>query len=151
MNVISKDQLGFTILELLVTMFIVSILMSGALLSFKSLQRPLSSGSELTVGFFRLARSTAISQTKSIVVFPSSSNVLKVKSGNTCVEARSGTTIEDDLLLELPYGVGFSSTSWDLCFSARGFIDNSVTITINDFEGKTSNITTFLGGTAKIS
>lgn len=147
----NKKDSGFTLFEMLVTMSITLIIFSSVLVSFKSLQRPLTSASELTIGFFRLARSNAITQTKSLVVYPSSAQILQVKSGNTCAEARASGTVMSDLLLTLPLGVGFNSTSWDLCFSPRGFIDNSVTIGINDFEGKTATITTFLGGTAKIS
>lgn len=142
---------GFTLFELLVALAITSSVFLALFSNFRALERPLSSGAELTLGFFRLVRAGAISHTESRVVVPVTTNRLQVKSGTNCDVARDADAFDTDLVLSLPAGVYFNSTDWDVCFTSRGFIDNSEEFSLRDRDGKQLNIETYLGGTAKIS
>jgi prepilin-type N-terminal cleavage/methylation domain-containing protein len=147
----SDKEAGFTLLELIVVMGIMSLIYFGMFASFKALERPLSSGGELTIGFFRLIRASAISRTQSIVIYPATPTQLRAKLGNNCTEARTNNAIDNSLRLQLPTGVRLQSTTWDSCYTSRGFMDTSIEFFIRDNDGKQLKISTFLGGTANLS
>ena len=141
---------GFSMLELMIVLFMNSIILATVATNFRTLERPLTSAGELTIGYFRLARASSISRTVSYVIYPSSSNKLSAKSGKNCEIARANSITEEKLSLELPRGVLLQSTSWDVCITPRGFMDDSIVFDLFDEDGKRLKINTFLGGTAKV-
>ncbi|HMO17860.1 MAG TPA: prepilin-type N-terminal cleavage/methylation domain-containing protein [Oligoflexia bacterium] len=147
---VNPYESGFTLFEVLIAIVISSVVFLALFSNFRALERPLYSGAEITSGFFRLARAKAISQTQSVLVLPASNSSLHVKTGKNCTDARNSSDLESDLSLQLPFGVYFLSIEWDICFTSRGFIDDSTEFNLVDKDGKQLKIQTFLGGTTKI-
>jgi len=139
-------ELGFSIIELMTVLLIISLSLSSVFSNIKIIERPLHSGTQLTMGFFRQVKAKAISSTAYYVIYPDSASRLATKSGPNCELARESLIEDTTLTLHLPNTVTLANTAWDLCYSSRGFLDNSITISLNDQEGKTRTLETFVGG-----
>lgn len=139
-------ELGFSIIELMTVLMIISLSVSSVFSNIKIIERPLHSGTQLTMGFFRQVKAKAISTTSYYVIYPAGPTRLATRSGANCELARLSVIENTTLTLHLPNTVTLANTAWDLCYSSRGFLDNSIAISLNDQEGKTRTLETFVGG-----
>lgn len=143
-----KSQKGYTIVELLVVMAMMMSLMSIGVYNLRSLERPLKTGAAQLGGFFKQARAKAIATTSAYRVYALSTSQAAVTYGVNCDNA--STNFDTDLSYTLPNELEFTSTAWEVCFSARGIADDNITVTMEDKEGDTSNVEVFLGGAVRI-
>lgn len=142
------QQHGYSLLELLVTLMILSIAFATAVSNLKTMNRPLHNGAQGTMGFFKQARAKAISTTQAYFVAPTSDTHLKASYGSNCSD--SSPTTDQTLFYDLPTGAKLSNTSWSVCFSSRGLANTSQDLTLVDSDSKTKTIQVFLGGAVRV-
>ncbi|MCB0352207.1 MAG: hypothetical protein KDD64_01745 [Bdellovibrionales bacterium] len=143
----AHGDIGFSILELVITVALMAVLTTVAVSNIKELENPLADASYQVSRFIRLVRARAISQTIVIVIQPSSTSEIVSFSSNDC----AGTlTAIDDLSLSLPDGSSLTSTDWSACLNQRGLSDTNLVFQIQDIEGKTRTIELALGGGVQI-
>ncbi len=116
-----RGQFGFSLIEILVSLILIGIFCKVAITNIRVLENPLTNASANLTHYFRLVRARAISQTRSIVISPSSTKRLTAKSALSC-DATSFTAV-NDLALDLDDDVQFGSTNWEVCFNQRGLAD----------------------------
>lgn len=121
------SESGMSLVELMVVVAVSSLLIASGVSNLKELESPLNDASFATVHYLKLARATAISRTKAVVVTRSSSSRLTSAEADNC--ASSQTDI-DSLILDLPGGATFTSSGWTICFTQRGFAESAVSFPI---------------------
>jgi prepilin-type N-terminal cleavage/methylation domain-containing protein len=134
---------GFTLFELVFTIGLISVLLGVAVVNLRGLNGAADSGAAEVVGFLKQVRARAMASTSAYKVAPSSSGQLVVTYGNVCSAA---TTTDGALILKLPTGATFNSTSWNVCFNSRGFPDQSPSIALQDTNGVNKTVQIYLGG-----
>ena len=143
-----RSEKAFTVVELVVTLGLISILAGMALMNLKELDDPLKNGSAELTSFFKQVRSRAISTTSAYTVSASSSTLLVTEFGNTCSDV--DTTEDDTLTLQLPTGSSLVDTGWTLCFNGRGLPDGNLQVDMNDADGDTRTVEVYLGGGVRV-
>ena len=135
---------GFTLIEILVSVSLLSVLSYVAVLNLKEFYNPLDTASIQIQSHYKLVRSSAIANTKAYLYQPLSDTQIQISSRETC---NSGSwTIDPTLALTLIDGAVLNSTEWFVCINSRGFPDANVVFQLDDQDGKTKNIEIFLGG-----
>jgi len=144
-----KSSQGFSLLEMLVTLSLMTSLFLIALNNLNSLHDPLDNAASELLGFFKQVRARSISTTSSYLVTPISSNQLEVTYAKNCTE----TTRQADsrLDLTLPSQVSFYTTDWSICYSARGLPDDNLSVQIIKSDGSNATVEIFLGGGVRIT
>lgn len=138
---------GFTIIELLVVLAIISIMVATAVSNLKVIENPLNNASSASLTFLQLARAKAISQTKYCKVYPSTTTKLVTAFGSSCDAA---TAVDNSLSLNYSSGTRLADTTWSVCFTPRGFSKTNETFVINDNSTGTATIEVALGGASRI-
>lgn len=141
------SQRGMTILELIVTLGIVSIVSAIAISNLKEMNKPLENAAYSAELFLQLARSRAISGTQMVKVKPISNTKLEAYSGSACNDAMVAIA---GLTQTLPSGTSLADTTWFICFSPRGRADAAISFNINDIGHKTKILSVARGGGVKI-
>jgi len=138
---------GYSLVELLVVITMISIIMSIALFDYRSLQDPVEHGAQQLTAFFRKTRAKALASTRAYFISPSTSQLVVTSYGTSCQDA--SPLVDGTLELELPSGAFMTDTDWSFCYSTRGFSDTSVDIIVSDgAESKTVEVV--LGGAARV-
>jgi prepilin-type N-terminal cleavage/methylation domain-containing protein len=143
----APGERGFSLLELVVVMAIVSVLLGLLSLNLHKLGRPADDAASELSGYFKRARALALNSTRAYTLKPSGMNAVVATYGSSC----SSTTQTPDaaLTIELPERSMFTSTAWSVCFGTRGISDSSEDIEIKDDDGaKTVQVS--LGGGTRI-
>ncbi|MCP3980087.1 MAG: hypothetical protein GY716_12345 [bacterium] len=132
---------------MLAVIAILSIVLGTASLYFKPMESALNSSAVLTQGLLRQARSAAMATTSAVRVGPSSDSELMAETADSC----SATTwsVDGDIAVELPTGVTFTDTSWNVCFSPRGMSEDNVKIGLYHGDFGKLGIEVLLGGTTR--
>ena len=139
---------GFSAIELAAVMALVGIICMMAVGNLKAVRSPVLEGANQTLGLFKLARAKALSTTSAYFVSATSATRLVTSVGINCADTAPVT--DPNLWLELPTGVSTTDTTWEVCFSPRGFPDTTVTIPLIDTEGGAETVELFLGGAVRI-
>lgn len=143
-----RSAAGFSVLELLVVMGLVTVLGGIAVMNLKELDDPLKNGSEQLAAFFKQARAKSVATTSAYTITPTSGRTFETHYGSSCSDLV--TTDDPSLSLELPAGAYVTDTSWTLCYSARGIADGNLTVEVRDLDGEYKTIEVFLGGAARV-
>ena len=144
----TSTELGFSLIELVVTVAISATMMGIAVTQFNDMLNPAQSSASNIAAFFKEARARAVSTTSAYRVQPTSSRQIVAYFGNTC----SNTPSQDPrLMLDLPTDVTLTSIGWNTCFSSRGLADTNTTVSVIDDEGLSQSIEVFLGGAVRIN
>ena len=142
-----REEKGFTIIELLCVMVLISVLSATAIYNLKSIGNPLSSASYTLENFLQLARSRAISGTHIVKVQPASNHKLEAFSSDSCTGTMTKITA---LFLELPTDADLTDTTKTVCFTQRGLTSTTTSFTIQNSLGETKTVKIALGGGTKI-
>lgn len=156
---IRSDEAGFTLFELLVTLFFIAIIAGGATFQARNLSDPIQNQTAITLGFIKQVRARAISSTSAYLIYPTSSTHLAVARGTACpatMPANPSSLVPssftaDTLNVNLTEKVTFVSTTWGACVTQRGLFTGAASVQLIDPDGKTKTITIFLGGATKVS
>lgn len=141
-------DLGFSLIELVVALAIVSIMLGIAGANLKEMVNPAQNASAEVAAFMKQARARAISTTSAYTVEASSPRQLIAKFGINCSDVN--TTNDDTLIVNLPDDVTLTSTTWSICFSSRGLADSNIVVSLEDAYGSAESIEVYLGGAVEI-
>lgn len=143
-----RSQRGFSLLELMVTMGLVTVLLGIAAMSFRELSSAERNGAEQLAGFLKQARAKAVNSTLAYTVFPdpSDSGHVIATRGTACSAPQ---TVDSALELELPTGAELAATGWSICYTPRGLSQNSADIVVRH-GSDTKTVRVVLGGGAKV-
>jgi Tfp pilus assembly protein PilV len=143
-----KSEAGTTLIEVLAVVAIMGLGLGAAALQLGALEAPLDSGAQLLQGSLRQARLNAIASTSAYRVVPLTVDRLTGQFADSC-SATTWTT-DSSMAMNLPQGVDFQSTSWAVCFSARGISDGNVTVTLEHDTAGQISVEVLVGGTTRI-
>lgn len=143
----SLTEQGFSLLEMLVTLALISVLLGTAIVNIKELDDPLANGSAQIISHVKSVRARAIAATSAYHIAPLSSGRIGASYSETC----SDTTLTADpkYILDLPSGAYLSDTSWSFCITSRGLSDSNITFTLHDNNGATKTMEVLLGGAVR--
>lgn len=140
-------QAGFTIVELIVVMALISVAFALAVMDLRELDDPLLNGAQQFSGFIRQVRARAISRTSAYIIRPTSGTHVVTERADTCSATR---TLDSQTVMDLPSSTYFLETDWEVCFSSRGFPDANIEIEIRDQGGQFKTVEILLGGAVRI-
>jgi prepilin-type N-terminal cleavage/methylation domain-containing protein len=141
-------QSGATLIEVLAVVAVLGLSVGAAALRLQPLETPLDSGVRLVQASLRQARLNAIASTSAYQVIPLSADRLTGQFADSC-SATSWST-DSSMAMNLPQDVSFTSTSWAVCFSARGISDGNVTITLDHDTAGQVGVEVLVGGTTRV-
>jgi prepilin-type N-terminal cleavage/methylation domain-containing protein len=143
----SAREHGFTLIEVVAVLGLLSVVSLIAISNIKVLENPLTSASSLISHHFRLVRGRAISQTRSIRVKPSGTKQIIAEFAQNC--SSETFTALPELTLKLDNDVALSGTTWSICFTQRGLVDDAVNFTITS-RGASRRVDVALGGGVRV-
>lgn len=145
-------QLGTSVLELVVVLGTSSAMLGMAVANYDVLNNPLQNSTNQTIGFFKQVRAKAVSSTSAYRVEQLNDLTLITKTAPSCDSLESEFFVDTKLSLEIEKEVRFVTSSFSLCFNARGFADTNKTLPLITRTGilDYANVVIPLGGGAKI-
>lgn len=148
---IMKNQGGFSVVEVLVSIFLFGFFLAFALPNLSSLEDPLQDATEETLGLLRQAKAKAISATSAYRLAANGSYQIQASYATNCKAAPASWVPDSRMTFDLPNGVHMSGPVWSVCFDPRGFADSSVQINIQDANLDTRTVEVFVGGAVRRS
>ena len=140
---------GFSLMEMIVTLGLLSLLGGVAVSNIKELDDPLKNATDEMIGFMKKVRARGISTTSAYQIYPDSSTAIRTRYSSNCGDAAEDKINDPAIVLNLPEGAFLGDTDWAICFSARGLPDSNIQIIIEDNDGEDRTIEVFLGGAVK--
>ncbi len=159
-----KKHSGFTLMEIIITLAIISILVGLGFTKLNGLSNPLTNAIGQTEAILKQARVKAMATTSATYIFPdinatsatfvvwripdcSQVSLDKVPDGYSDPRWSEDTTFNN---LELPKEVSFAQTNWKLCLNSRGLatlINFSGIIGLNySKKGQSAEVQIYAGG-----
>ena len=143
-----RTERGYTVLELLVTMVIVSIMSGTAISSLREYEHRSASAAADIAAVLKRARGKAITSLTTVTVRPGSDTTLVTTTGSSCSATQ---TVDEMLDYTLPPDVKLVSTAWSICYSNRGLSTSSETIVVRDERKRESRaVQVVLGGGVRL-
>jgi prepilin-type N-terminal cleavage/methylation domain-containing protein len=142
---------GVSLLELIVTMAVLAIAFTIAALNLRPLGDDLGNAVSEMSGTLKQAKIKAMATTSAYRVRPTSTTEVVVERARDCAGA-GGWVTQTSMAQTLRENVTFTTTTWQVCFSSRGFsMDSSLnfsspSFTVKDKKGKTSRLNVFIAG-----
>jgi len=139
-------QAGMTLLEVMVVLAIVGLAAGGvAWVTGQAVSGGLAAGTNQVRTITRIARTYAMSTTTPHRVVPTSETTIAIEWGGPCDDNSATWTALNDEVFELPRGVELSTTSWEVCFTTRGWTTDEHDLVL--LEGASSQeLSVLLGG-----
>ncbi len=126
----THSEKGFSVLEVMVSVAMLSVLSGMALFQMKDTIKPAQNAASQIVAEVKQARAKALATTYAYRLRATSSTQIVAEYATNCSAA--AFTADSALTLNLPKGVTMSSTAWTVCFSSRGTSTTSANITVTD-------------------
>lgn len=149
-----RSRAGFTLLEALIVLLMISVVLSIAVPAISGLGNELQSAAHDTAGLFRQTRSLAMARTAAYRVVVVSNSELRGEFASTC----DATTWQDEPRLRLSLAGGVVMEGTDIsagnelvCYSSRGIGDASPTVRVRDRRGDAFQVDVFTGGAITVS
>jgi len=148
----NNNKQGFTILEMLIVLAVLSILLTIVALNLRVFENPLKSGITEIEGLVNQTRGRAQAQTSAIrLTFAANTNTVLVSSSKRCTSLV--WTPDPSSNYKLPESVTVSSTnlSTPLCIDSRGFADQYALVQLARTNGEpgTKSIEVLRGGVVR--
>jgi Tfp pilus assembly protein FimT len=148
-----RSQKGISILELLVTLGVLSIVLGIAAINLRPLSNDASNAANELSGFLRQARARAMTTTSAVRIIYDAQTRLRTARANTCNTA-AGNWADETLVHTLNEGARITD-SWTsghviVCFNSRGISSENVTVNLRDRENRLARVEILLGGGVEI-
>jgi len=147
---------GFTLIEVLVVMAILSVLMTVVALNIKSLNDDAEAAGSIVSGAFVQSRTQALSTTSAVRVTLTNTQALTFETSARCSDTTSWTVLTD-INASLPEGVtltapGATTLPWRICFTSRGDVSAlpPSALKLTDLRARTRTLTFYLTGSIDI-
>lgn len=137
---------GFTLFEMLVALFVSSILMTTAVYNLREIHNEANTGAQQLVTLLKTARAKAMSSTLTYTVFPVSATRVEATYADSCSNVEQ--TEDPEVVLELE-GATMSNTEWEVCYTSRGTSNSSADVPVVDHEGS-ATVQIVLGGGVRL-
>jgi prepilin-type N-terminal cleavage/methylation domain-containing protein len=143
------NENAFTLIELVVTLSLISIFIGLAVANLPQMINPAQTGAVELSSFLKKARARAVSTTSAVFVTAADTGLVEGRSARNC---DSGPGIEDNkLALILPENVSITDLGWSICFDARGFASVDETIPLEDIYDGEQSVEVYLGGAVRVN
>lgn len=145
--------LGFTLIEGIIVMAVMSILFAVGLVAFRGFSNPLENQHAELISLIRLARIKAMQNTAAYRL-SGNGGLVRVEFANNC----SATTWSTDASvgrdigggargLQLSDGVSMTPSAWTICFNSRGSLGSATNLNLTlSRSGQTRGLQVLLGG-----
>ena len=143
-----KTERAFTLLELLATLAIAAVFLGAGFSYITDFENRAHSGALELSRFFKQARVRGMASTLAYKVAPVSVSRVGVLTAANCSAATWAS--DSSLILDLPGGVQFTSTTWDVCYNSRGLPDTNAFATVVDADDQMQTVEVMLGGGIRI-
>lgn len=143
-----SSEAGLSLLEVVVTLFIVGVLSGSAISNLAAMKNPLHDGASQTIGFAKQVRAKALATTSAYTLLALDSRTLIAESSKSC--ASTTRTRDLSLTLVLPERVSLPSTELEVCFDSRGLAQGEQSFDLEGSDGRLETIEIFLGGAVRI-
>jgi len=143
-----NNERGFSIIEVVIVTALGTLMMGMVAANFRNVTSPLQDGTAQVAGFIKQVRAKAMASTSAYVINASSTKMLTTSYATSCDSA--SFVSDPKLFLELPKGAELSSSTWSVCFNARGLADASPEIFITGGHYQAKSITVYLGGAVRV-
>ncbi len=141
-------QAGHTFVEVMVVFSLVAALTGFASINMHDLEDA-GHGSALQLSsLIKTTRAKAISKTSAYFLKPSSTAQILGYRGKSCADP--SPQIDSQISLDLSDGVTMTDTGWQICFTPRGLVKNSVSVFLQDQYQREFEVQVFMGGTVRI-
>ena len=130
MTRVVQNERGFTLIELVVTVSLMSLLSVMAIYQLHALENELDDSTTHVMALVKKTRGKALATTYAYTLRPTSASTITGSYGDNCSD--TAPVVDPKLTYELPSTVTLMDTSWSICFSARGLADNQVDIELTD-------------------
>ena len=145
----SGRQAGVTIAELLVVVALAGLMATMAIWQSDTVSGGLKVGTDELVSITKTARTYAMSTTTPHRLVPITDTLIAIEYGGPCGDAGATWPPLEDERYDLPEGTRLSSTSWDVCFTTRGWTTDVHDLRL--FEGESyQDISVLLGGSVRV-
>ena len=138
---------GWSMVELLVAMVVLTVLLGFGAVYLRPLERPLENAGGLLEGFVGQAQARAIASTKVHRVRPITADSLVVEHAESC--SAGAWVLDPELRLELPRDVALAATDWSVCFDSRGIASDNIVVTLNHPDHEPVQLEVLKGGTLR--
>lgn len=154
MNTTIKSEKGFSLVEMLFGVAIMSIMLGMAAAGLKEFDSASQNGVLQFRSYVKLIRSEAMASTLAYRVTASTTNDLTVVSDVNCLATDpaipdNSPTAQTSLAFSLPRGANFQTSGWDFCIEPTGISDSNQIVSISD-EGRSFDLELMLGGVVKL-
>jgi prepilin-type N-terminal cleavage/methylation domain-containing protein len=139
---------GFSLVELMAVLAVSAMALGMLALYLTPMESALENGRELTRGFLRRARATAMATTSAYRVRPDGVGALIAETAPSCGSAV--WTGDPDLRLDLARGIRLADPSWSICFSSRGMADANLVVELRHERSGSVRFEVLRGGTTRI-
>ena len=141
-----RSSKGFSVVELIAVLGLMTVLCGIAVFKYKDLGNPQNAAAMEVMTFIKQTRSKAIASTWAYTIKPSSLSKIDATYGSSCTAAQ---TPDPQLSLKMPNGSSLTSTTWSICYEARGLSRNAVDIGVSQPTGS-KTVQVVLGGAVRV-
>jgi prepilin-type N-terminal cleavage/methylation domain-containing protein len=122
----TQGEKGFTALELVVVMGLMSVVGSYVYYDLRSYTDPLTDASQALVAHLKRVKGRAIATTSAYKLSVTTDRTIIPSYGDRCSSETFTPDLQEKLTLE--GGVRFGDDEWELCFDSRGMPNTNVHI-----------------------
>lgn len=158
MKISTQHRAGFSVLELLIVLAVLSIIFGIGAVSLGDFNDPLRNASSQLEGVIKQTRARAMSTTSAYRLVRTSDTTLIAQRADRCTAANGDWAADSSFELDLREWRDVSIERIDplaandvvTCFNSRGLTNSNVTITLQDGGGRSVELEILLGGAVEV-
>lgn len=145
----SGPQAGVSLTELLIVVAVTGLMATVAIWQSDAASGGLKAASDELVSITKMARTYAMSTTTPHRMVPINDTRIAIEYGGPCGDAGATWTPLNGEQFDLPEGTRLSGTSWDVCFTTRGWTTDVQNLRLLEGESY-QDVSVLLGGSVRV-